>query len=124
LAYLLDTNVIIWFAEASPQLSGRVLDLLQSGRDDLFISVVSAWEYEQKRKLKPHQLQFSFLELTASISHIKLDLAFDVHTYAQSLPPIHKDPFDRMLIAQAIHHDLDFVASDAAIHRYPVPYFW
>ena len=65
-----------------------------------------------------------FVEITKAICYTKLDFAFDVHKYAQSLPPIHKDPFDRMLIAQAIHHDLEFVASDAAIHRYPVRTFW
>ena len=95
-----------------------------AGENDLLISVVSAWEYEQKRRKSPDEFTMPFVEITKAICYTKLDFAFDVHKYAQSLPPIHKDPFDRMLIAQAIHHDLEFVASDAAIHRYPVRTFW
>ena len=49
---------------------------------------------------------------------------FPLHAYAESLPLIHRDPFDRMLIAQALHHDMTLVTSDETIRRYPVRTLW
>ena len=124
MAFLLDTNVIIWLGYGDPKLPTKVLDLLLSGNEPNFISVVSGWEYEQKRKLRPREFTLSFSDIISEIPHLPLDLKFDIYRYAESLPLIHRDPFDRMLIAQAIHHDLEFIASDEAIHQYPVRIFW
>jgi PIN domain nuclease of toxin-antitoxin system len=101
-----------------------VLDRLLSGDDELFISAISGWEYEQKRLKRPEEFTIQFAEITAQIVHSPLHFEYELCHYASTLPPIHKDPFDRMLIAQAIHHDLEFVASDKAIHQYPVRIFW
>lgn len=124
MALLLDTNIVLWFYTSDERLSNRVSERLMSGDDMIFISAVSAWEYYQKRRKRPTEFPQNFDQVTVGLPHFKLGFAFDLGTYAQTLPPIHKDPFDRMLIAQAIHHDLEFVASDAAIHRYPVRTFW
>ena len=88
------------------------------------MSVLSAWEYRQKRLRHPEQLKPEFEQVVASLPFTALNLSFEIHHYAENLPLIHKDPFDRMLIAQAIHHDLEFIASDEAIHKYPVRIFW
>lgn len=124
MALLLDTSVIVWWRLADPRLSELVRDRLTRGDDDIVISVVSAWEYGQKRRKRPNELPFSFAQLIEAIPHQPLDLAFGVHGHAETLPPIHDDPFDRMLIAQALHHGLTLVASDANIQRYPVDVFW
>lgn len=124
MAFLLDTNIIIWLGYGNPKLPTKVSELLLSGSAPIFISVVSGWEYEQKRKLRPDEFSLSFSDVIAEIPHQPLDLEFEVYRYASSLPLIHRDPFDRMLIAQAIHHDLEFIASDKAIHQYPVRIFW
>ena len=124
MAFLLDTNVIIWLGYGNPKLPIRVSELLLSGSAPIFISVVSGWEYEQKRKLRPDEFSLPFSEVILEIPHQPLDFEFAVYRYASSLPLIHRDPFDRMLIAQAIHHDLEFIASDKAIHQYPVRIFW
>ena len=121
---LLDTNVVIWLFDNNPLLTRRVRQVLTGGNEKLFISVVSAWEYGQKRLKRPNELLVPFNELVAEIPHATLDLTYDLRGYAESLPPHHADPFDRMLIAQALHHDMTLVASDAAIHRYPVPILW
>ena len=122
--YLLDTNIVIWLFEGNPRLSAKAQDALLAGTEVNYISVVSGWEYEQKRKRRPGEYELPFAEILSTIPHETLDLKFDIHGYAESLPLIHKDPFDRMLIAQAIHHDLEFIASDEAIHKYPVRIFW
>ena len=88
------------------------------------MSVLSAWEYRQKRFRRPEELKPEFEQVVANLPFTSLDLSFEIHHYAESLPLIHRDPFDRMLIAQAIHHDLEFIASDEAIHKYPVRIFW
>lgn len=124
MALLLDTNIILWLFEGDAHLSQRAKDRLLTGDEDNFISVVSGWEYEQKRKKRPNEYPLPFAEIISKIPHQPLDLEFDVYRYSSSLPPIHKDPFDRMLIAQAVHHDLEFIASDEAIHKYPVKIFW
>jgi len=124
LALLLDTNIILWLFEGDINLSQRAKDRLLAGDEPNFISVVSGWEYEQKRKKRPNEYRWPFAEIIAEIPHLTLDLEFEIHRFAESLPLIHRDPFARMLIAQAIHHDLEFVASDAAIHEYPVRIFW
>ncbi len=124
MAFLLDTNVIIWLFEGSAKLSQKAQEALLLGEEPNFVSVVSGWEYEQKRRKWPKEYPLPFADIISLIPHQPLDLEFEIHRYAESLPPIHKDPFDRMLIAQAIHHDLEFIASGAAIHKYPVRIFW
>lgn len=124
MALLLDTNAIIWLGHDDPKLAPAIRERLLSGQDELRISVVSAWEYGQKRKLKRQDLPFSFDSLVAALPHSKLDFAFELHRYAESLPLIHRDPFDRMLIAQALHHELTLVTPDADIHKYPVKTLW
>jgi PIN domain nuclease of toxin-antitoxin system len=107
-----------------PRLPKRVNDRLLSGEDQLYISAISAWEFEQKRVKRPEQFTQPFEVIARQIVHQPLAFDFDLYRYASSLPLIHKDPFDRMLIAQAIHHDLEFIASDETIHKYPVRIFW
>ena len=124
MALLLDTNIILWLFEDDNHLSQRAKDRLLTGDEHNFISVVSGWEYDQKRKKRPNEYQLPFAEIITEIPHQPLDLVFEIFRYAEILPLIHRDPFDRMLIAQAIHHDLEFIASDEAIHKYPVRIFW
>ncbi|MEY4269612.1 MAG: hypothetical protein RLZZ58_828 [Pseudomonadota bacterium] len=121
---LIDTNVLIWLHSGDPRVSKRAADRIAGGDDILFVSVVSAWEYGQKRLKYPDQLPVAFDLLVASLPHERLDLPYAIHDYAESLPPLHTDPFDRMLIAQALHQDLELVASDATIRRYPVRTLW
>jgi PIN domain nuclease of toxin-antitoxin system len=121
---LLDTNVLIWLYNDDRRLSKAVVQRLRRGDDEAFISVVSGWEYGQKRLKWPGQLAVSFDVLIASVPHEPLALEFDVHRFSESLPLIHRDPFDRMLIAQAIYHDLTLIASDEKMRRYPVKTLW
>ncbi len=121
---LIDTNVLVWMYLDDPRLSQRVKDRLLSGNDDLYISAISAWEFEQKRQKRPEEFTEPFQAIASRIDHIALAFEYELYSYASTLPPIHKDPFDRMLIAQAIHHDLELVASDEKIHQYPARIFW
>jgi len=120
---LLDTHVLIWLGSA-PDLVPTNVRQAVAVSDETFVSVVSAWEYGVKRLKFPNEFCEPFEILVAGLGHVPLDLPFECHRYSESLPPIHRDPFDRMLIAQALHLDLTLVSADETIRRYPVPTLW
>jgi PIN domain nuclease of toxin-antitoxin system len=124
LGLLIDTNVLIWLHSEDRRVPARVRARLATGDDPIYVSVLSAWEYRQKRLKRPNELTPEFAQVVALLPYVPLDLHFEIHNFAESLPLIHSDPFDRMLIAQAIHHDLELVASDEKIHQYPARIFW
>ena len=123
MSLLLDTHVVVWLFEASPKLPAHVRDRLASG-EELFVSFASAWEYSNKRRLKPHDMRASFQQILESAPFRHLSCELSIGRYAETLPPIHKDPFDRMLIAQALEHRLTLVTADARVKKYPVDTFW
>lgn len=119
---LLDTHVILWLANEPEKIPAAVRSAI-AGADVVYVSVATAWEYGIKRLKQPDRLPLPFGALVSADMQT-LNLDFDCHTYAESLPAIHSDPFDRMLIAQALHHDLALVTGDRMIMRYPVSTFW
>lgn len=123
MSLLLDTHVLIWLYHDPGKISSRVRDAVgQGGR--IVVSVVSGWEYELKRLRRERSVMVSFSELIAGSGFETQGLPFECHAYAQSLPPVHADPFDRMLIAHALVSGAKLVTSDEAIHRYPVETLW
>jgi PIN domain nuclease of toxin-antitoxin system len=120
---LLDTHAVIWFFLDHPRLSTGARYALEDA-EILYVSVASAWEYETKRRKRPQEFHASFAEMCDAMPSTGLDLEFDLHVFAQTLPLVHSDPFDRMLIAQALRHDLTLVTCDSAIRQYAVPTIW
>jgi PIN domain nuclease of toxin-antitoxin system len=120
---LLDTHAIIWLYTDDPQMSSTARDAIRQA-DAVFVSFASAWEYGIKRLQRPEEFGPSFDEIRGAMPVSGLGIEFDLHAYAESLPPIHRDPFDRMLIAQALHHELTLVTKDSEISRYPVSTLW
>jgi PIN domain nuclease of toxin-antitoxin system len=118
---LLDTHVLLWCLSQPGALRPDLRDRLQDPDNVVFVSTVSAWEMEIKRalgKLKaPADLdeqlrQRRFTELSVHLRHVRA---------LRDLPPLHRDPFDRMLVAQALADDLTLVSHDKRVQRYPVP---
>lgn len=120
--FLLDTHILIWAAEASARLSPEASGLLEDKGNELLFSVVSLWELVIKGgsgraglkadapTLRRGLLENAYAELPVTAAHV-LAVA--------DLPPIHRDPFDRFLIAQARAEGLTFLTADAAVARYP-----
>ena len=117
---LLDTHVLLWCLSQPGALGPDLRDRLQDPDNVVFVSTVSAWEMEIKRalgKLKaPPDLeeqlrQRRFTELPVHLRHVRA---------LRDLPPLHRDPFDRMLVAQALADDLTLVSHDKRVQRYPV----
>jgi len=116
---LLDTCIILWAARDPDQLSTRVRDLLLDPNEELVFSVVSAWEIALKPQLgiadSASWLRQAARNLQASILPVRLE-----HIAAlQKLAPRHRDPFDRLLIAQAVAGKFSLVTADTAIRSYP-----
>ena len=105
------------------KLPKKIRHFIGDFRGDLYVSVVSAWEYGQKRAKFPDTLPLSFDQILLD-EYVRLDFPFDLYRYAEQLPPIRRDPFDRILVAQAIEWNLTLVTSDSNICRYPVRSFW
>ncbi len=124
-SYLLDTHIALWWAAGSPRLSERAKALIKSKDNPIFLSVVSVWEASIKSALGKMQLPGKpapFFQALAQRSNftilpVHLSHAAGVH----SLPPVHRDPFDRLLISQAIAEDLIVISDDQVFERYSLP---
>lgn len=125
---LLDTSTFLWLTGVPEKLSMQAADACQSPTNTLFLSPISTWEIELKyRKGKLHLAQEPRLFIpTQRTAHHIAELPFDEAAALEysTLPNIHKDPFDRMLICQALAHGLTIITSDKAMRAYPVATIW
>jgi PIN domain nuclease of toxin-antitoxin system len=121
---LLDTHIFLWYISGDRRLSPQVAEIITDATNDVYLSVVSVWETLVKFQLGRLQLPSpadQYLK-TRQDEHgiVTLPLESDAVSRLLELPPLHRDPFDRMLVCQAIHHDLDIATSDPQVAKYPV----
>ena len=117
---LLDTRVALW-AFASPKLlKPEIRAAIADPRNTVVVSAISVWEVEVKRALGKLDAPEGFAALCIERGFDALDITFRHAAVAGALPPHHSDPFDRMLIAQAIAEDLELVTKDRAMSAYDV----
>jgi PIN domain nuclease of toxin-antitoxin system len=121
---LLDTHIFIWADDEPERIPAALMTYLADEANELWLSLVSAWEMQIKRQLGKLHLQLSLAETTAShqqTNGLRLLPITAEHVYAlDNLPLHHKDPFDRLLIAQAIAEDLTLVSVDPAFAAYSI----
>jgi PIN domain nuclease of toxin-antitoxin system len=120
LRLLLDTNVLIWTLLTPDRLLSTPREAIEDGANEVFVSIASPWEIAIKRSRAnlnpPNDLDVQLTKKRFSLLPISLQ-----HTRAiESLPHLHGDPFDRMLVAQAQTDGLTIVTSDRKIARYQV----
>jgi len=117
---LLDTHVALW-AFASPKLlKPEIRAAITDPRNTVVVSAISVWEVEIKRAVGKLDAPEGFAALCIERGFDALDITFRHAEVASALPPHHSDPFDRMLIAQAIAEDLELVTKDRAMSAYDV----
>ena len=125
---LLDTCTFLWLASGGRSLSAAAAAAIQTASNDVLLSAVSVWEITNKYRDGKLTLPEPPERLIPIERHLRgiVSLEFDEESALQSrkLPPLHRDPFDRMLISQAIAHGLAIVTSDPAITQYPVRVIW
>ncbi len=116
---LLDTHVFLWWQSDDPKLKGSGRDAVAIA-DLVFVSSASAWEASIKAALGRLQIPASMEAGVAASGFEKLSISFAHAERAAQLPPHHKDPFDRMLVAQAQCEKLTLVTHDRRLRRYEV----
>ena len=126
--FLTDTNAFLWFITDSPRLPGKAKALLESRDNERLLSIASVWEIAIKASLgkltfrKPLE---EFIPGQIALNHfIILDLSVAHALQVARLPFHHRDPFDRMLVAQCLVESLPLMSSDDALDAYGVQRLW
>jgi len=125
---LLDTCTFLWMVNGSPALSSRATDLCRSSDNELYVSAASAWEIVIKYaagRLRLPGLPAEFMPAQRD-AHGLAALAIDEESALQvsRLPLLHRDPFDRILVAQAIVHGMTILTPDPLVTQYPARTMW
>jgi PIN domain nuclease of toxin-antitoxin system len=125
---LLDTHALIWAAFDDPRLSARAREALESRDVAVFVSAASAWELTTKVRIGklPIAVKFAveFRSKVRDLGFQELAVTVEHGQRAGLLPGSHKDPFDRMLIAQAQAEDLPIVSNEQIFDEYHVRRLW
>jgi PIN domain nuclease of toxin-antitoxin system len=121
---LLDTHLLLWSAGQPDRLSAEARSLLQDPANDLVFSVASLWEITIKRGLGRADFRVEPRVLRRGLrdhGYSELAIAADHALAVDLLPPLHKDPFDRLLLAQAVMEGITLLPADPLVASYPTP---
>lgn len=125
---LLDTHTFIWLLFEPEQLSSKVIHLCNDPKNDLLVSTVSLWEImikQQTGKLTLKRSVEAIFESPDILREVVWVPIMPRHILKlEALPLVHRDPFDRLLIAQALYEDATLVSKDEVFHQYPVQIIW
>jgi PIN domain nuclease of toxin-antitoxin system len=122
--FLLDTHLLLWAAGEPEKLPEQARTIIEDENVELWFSAGSIWEIAIKRglgradfRVEPSLLRSGLLEN----AYVELPISGAHAAMIDLLPPLHKDPFDRMLVAQAIAESVTLLTSDALVAQYPGP---
>jgi PIN domain nuclease of toxin-antitoxin system len=121
---LLDTHLLLWAAGEPQRLSKRARTLINNPDNELFFSAASLWEVAIKRGLGREDFKVDARLLRRGLldnGYSELPIISDHVVATESLPPIHKDPFDRILVAQATVEGITLLTVDSLVSQYPGP---
>ncbi len=124
---LLDTQAVLWFQNADNRLSEKAKKLIDNPGNSCFVSIASLWEMAIKVNLRKLNIDIgfnAFPEYLESKSFKILDITPSHLMHLSELDYHHKDPFDRLLIAQAMTEDLTIISADRHFNSYPVNVLW
>jgi PIN domain nuclease of toxin-antitoxin system len=125
---MLDTHTFLWWDANPEKLSASVMEALSNPENSIFLSVVSAWEVQIKKQLGKLYLSIPLDEMIESQEQVNRMVVLPVelkHVLAlDNLPAHHKDPFDRLLIAQAKAEQMAIASADPLFAQYDVKVIW
>lgn len=125
MSLLLDTHPFVWFLLDPKRIPTRLMTLLTDPSRIVHVSAVAIWEATIKTGLGKLNLPLDRLEATIAAAGFTVLPVTAAHALeVRHLPALHRDPFDRLLIAQARHERLSLVTPDAQVRRYPVDTLW
>lgn len=119
--YLIDTHTFIWFNEGSPLLGGTARTLIENSDNQIFLSIASVWEIAIKNSLQKLPTSTTFEAFGEALPRLRIQLLpikFEHTAVVSKLPFHHKDPFDRMIVAQAVCENLDLLSCDDKLDKY------
>ena len=117
---LLDTHVLLWWLSDDPRLSATCRDLIGDADNEIYVSAASTWEISIKRALGKLEAPLGLSSVIWNSGFAELPISLFHGEQAGGLPEHHKDPFDRMLIAQAQAEGLEIVSADEKFQAYGV----
>jgi PIN domain nuclease of toxin-antitoxin system len=121
---LLDSHLLVWSSSTSKRLSPVARSLINSPDNELFFSAASVWELAIKQHSKKYDVRVDAHLLRRGLldnGYSELPVTGNHAVAIRSLPPIHKDPFDRILVAQATVEGITLLTADSIVARYPGP---
>ncbi len=125
MGYLLDTHILLWWLTDHPRLGGETRAVLENPAHMIHVSAASAWEISIKRALGRITIEDEVFSAGLSENGFHpLAIAMRHALAAGALPPHHRDPFDRMLIAQANVEELTLVTGDRTLTAYDGAFMW
>ena len=121
---LLDTHLLLWAAGPSPRLSAQARRLIDEPDNELVVSAASLWEIAIKSRLRRPNFRIDAALLRRNLlnnSYQELAVTGEHAVAVANLPLLHRDPFDRILIAQSIVEGITLLTSDPLVAQYPAP---
>jgi PIN domain nuclease of toxin-antitoxin system len=125
--FLLDTNAFLWFSEDNPKLSPTAKKYIEDPNNYCYMSIASLWEISIKISLNKINLKISFekfFRLIEDNGFKVLPITFEHTLQVSKLIFHHKDPFDRLIISQAIVEDVPIITSDEIFNSYKIKCIW
>lgn len=127
MGYILDTNALLFYLYSPEQLSKTALDIVYNEQNQIYVSIVSLWEIAIKSSIGKLEIKNSIEEIAGICLKYKIELLAinPLHLdQIANLPHIHGDPFDRLIISQALVENLTIVTRDSIIPKYSVDAIW
>ncbi len=124
---LLDTHTLLWFATDDAELSASARAVIENPSNTVYASICSYWEIAIKKALGRLQFEHDPQAIFEAVSAVKIDLLNLTIEHVQAivkLPQHHRDPFDRILIAQSLSHDMTIVTRDKHFSEYDIAVYW
>jgi PIN domain nuclease of toxin-antitoxin system len=122
--FLLDTHLLLWAASEPRRLSRQARALINDPDNEVLFSAASVWEVAIKRALGRSDFTVDSRLLRRGLldnGYLELPITSDHVVATEGLPPVHRDPFDRILVAQATIEGITLVTADAQVLQYPGP---
>lgn len=124
---LIDTHIFLWYITADKRIKKRYVELISDLNNEVYLSVASVWECIIKSQLGklilPDKPSKYIPEKRQLHQVLALEIDENVFIYLEELPATHKDPFDRIIISQALQHNMKLITEDNQIKRYNLPIF-
>ncbi len=116
---LLDTHIFMWWVKSDPKIRRPWLDAILDSSNSVHVSAVTAWEIETKKRIKKMDFDDDVSGAVAEFGFEALSVTMHHATVAGALDWEHRDPFDRMLVAQAIANDMVLISADDVMKSAP-----